>query len=92
MTISQILMEQNYLRSQDAVYIKKGLATGTPVSSIFSEIYLQYMENTKISEVLLKHHIQRYFHYVHDILIVYKEDKTCTMFGFKNILQLQIGQ
>jgi hypothetical protein len=41
-----------------------------------SEIYLQYIENTKIFDILLKHHITEYFLYVDDILIVYKKDKT----------------
>jgi hypothetical protein len=49
---------------------------GAPTSSIFSEIYLQYIENNKIFDVLLKHHVKGYFCYVDDILIVYKEDKT----------------
>jgi hypothetical protein len=33
-----------------------------------SEIYLQYIENTKIFDILLKHHITGYFRYVDDIL------------------------
>ena len=45
---------------------------GTPTSSIFSKIYLQYLENTKILDIVLKSHIIGYFRYVVDILIIYK--------------------
>jgi pyruvate/oxaloacetate carboxyltransferase len=42
----------------------------TPTSSVFfPEIYLQYMENTKIVDVLLQHNVIGYFRYVDDILI-----------------------
>jgi hypothetical protein len=44
--------------------------------SIFSEIYLQYLENTKIFDILVKHHIIVYFRYVDDILLVYKNNVT----------------
>jgi hypothetical protein len=49
---------------------------GMPTSSIFSEIYLQYSENKKILDILLKSHIIGYFHYVDDILIIYKNGTT----------------
>jgi hypothetical protein len=49
MKISQILIKQNYLQFQDTLYIQEeGLAMGAPSSSIFSEIYLQHTENTKL--------------------------------------------
>jgi hypothetical protein len=47
-----------------------GLAMGAPTSSIFSEIYLQLLENQKIYQLLNKHNIKGYFRYVDDILIV----------------------
>jgi hypothetical protein len=49
---------------------------GALTSSIFSEIYLQYIENTKIFKLLLRHKVEGYFRYVNDILIIYKEDQT----------------
>jgi hypothetical protein len=77
MKIAQVLIEQNYFQYQDTTYIQsKGLAMGAPASSIFSEIYLQWLENTKIVEFLTKHKIEGYLRYVDDILIIYKEDKT----------------
>ena len=57
MKISQILIKQNYFRFQDTIYTQEeGLAMGAPISSIFSEIYLQHIENTNIVDILLKHH------------------------------------
>jgi hypothetical protein len=47
---------------------------GSPTSSIFSEIYLQYIENTTLYNILKHGNIIGYFRYVDDILIVY--DKT----------------
>jgi len=49
---------------------------GEPTSSIFSEIYLQYIENIKFYDILIKHQIEGYFRYGDDILIIYKESKT----------------
>ena len=46
---------------------------GAPVSSIFSEIYVQYLEHTKIFDILVKHKLVGYFRYVDDILLIYKE-------------------
>jgi hypothetical protein len=59
MKILQILIEQNYFRFHDAIYTEnEGLAMGAPTSSVFSETYLQYIENTEICDVLLKHQVE----------------------------------
>lgn len=44
--------------------------------SVFPEIYLKYLENIKIFDILVKHHIIGYFRYADDILIVYKNNAT----------------
>ena len=31
---------------------------GAPTSSIFSEIYLQYIKNTKCYDILIEHHTE----------------------------------
>jgi hypothetical protein len=49
---------------------------GAPSSSMFSEIFLQHIEVTKIVNILLQYHIVGYFRYVDDILIVYKQNLT----------------
>jgi hypothetical protein len=75
--LSQVLIKQNYFQYQDIQYIQEEvLAMGMPTSSIFSEIYLQYSKNKKILYILLKSHIIGYFHYVDDILIIYKNETT----------------
>jgi len=75
--ISQVLIEQNYFLFQDIICIQNaGLAMGAPTSSIFSEIYPQYIENTKFCEILVRHKIEEYFRYVDDILLMYKQDQT----------------
>jgi hypothetical protein len=59
MKIAQVIVKQNCFRFQDTIYVQnEGLATGAPTSSIFSEIYLQYIENTKIFELLLRHKVE----------------------------------
>jgi hypothetical protein len=77
--ITQVIVEQNYFRFQDTINVQnEGLAMGAPTSSILSEVYLQYIENTKIAYLLLKHNVEGYFRYVDDILVTYKEDRTNT--------------
>jgi hypothetical protein len=44
---------------------------GAPTSSIFPEIYLQYLENNKIFDIPVKHHIIGYFWYADNTLLVY---------------------
>jgi hypothetical protein len=40
---SHNLVEQNYFRFHDTIYVRnEGLAMGVPTSSIFSEVYLQF--------------------------------------------------
>jgi len=63
------------LNSVGKTYVQsEGLALGAPTSSIFSEFYLQHLENTKIYALLLDHNIEGYFRYVDDILIAYNEN------------------
>ena len=56
--LSKIIINQNYLQFEDMTCRQhEGLAMGAPTSSIFSEFYLQYQENSKIYD-LLRSHIQ----------------------------------
>ena len=47
---------------------------GAPTSSILSEINLQFLENTKIFNILKKEKIIGYFRYMDDIIIIYNEN------------------
>jgi len=49
---------------------------GAPTSSILSEIYLQFLENTKIFDILKDKKVTGYFRYMDDILIIYNENTT----------------
>jgi hypothetical protein len=70
--ISSLLIAQNYFSFQDTVYLqKKDLTMGAPTSYTFSEIYLQYIKNTKICDILLNSQVEGYFRYVDNILMVY---------------------
>ena len=72
----KVLAKQNYFQYTDSQCIQEqGPAMGAPTSSIFSEIYLQYLENTNIFDILINYQIVEYLRYVDDILIVYKENK-----------------
>jgi hypothetical protein len=48
---------------------------GTPTSSLFPKIYLQYLEHTKILYILVKY-LDGYFKYVDEILIDHKNNVT----------------
>jgi hypothetical protein len=74
--ISNTIMKQNYFQFLNTFYLQeKGLAMLSPTSSIFSKIYLQYIENTAIYDILRHNNIAGYFRYV-DILIVYNNTTT----------------
>lgn len=54
---------------------------GAP-TSVFSEIFLQFIEHTVIFDILIKQHVVGYFRYVDDILIIYDSKIT----DIKNVL------
>ena len=75
--IARLIIAQNYFKFQEKTYLQKnGLAMGAPTSSILSEIYLQFTENTKIYDILRHSKVQGYFRYVDDILLVYEDNLT----------------
>jgi hypothetical protein len=74
--LSKTIIDQNYFQFLDKTYIQtEGLDMGAPTSSIFSELYLQFLGNSTIHNILLNYDIKGYFRYVDDILIVYDEEK-----------------
>jgi hypothetical protein len=75
--ISNTLIKQNYFQFLNRLYWQeKGLAMGSPTSSIFSQIYLQYIQNTAIFDILKYNNAIGYFRYIDDILIVYNKTTT----------------
>jgi len=75
--ITKLITRQNHFQFLNQLYRQdNGLAMGAPTSSIFSEIFLQHMENTTIYKILTQNHIIGYFRYVEDILIIYNKSHT----------------
>jgi len=73
--LTRLIVTQNYFRFQDKTYLQKNsLAMGAPTSSALSEIYLQFMENTKIFDILCRSKVEGYYRYVDDI--IYDENRT----------------
>jgi len=48
---------------------------GAPISSIFSEVYLESLQNKEVYYLLIKHNVTGYFRYVDDVLIIYDRSK-----------------
>jgi len=70
--ITNLITAQNYFKFQDKTFLQTdGLAMGAPTSSVLPELYIQYLENTTILDILCKFKILGHFRYVDDILIVY---------------------
>jgi bifunctional pyridoxal-dependent enzyme with beta-cystathionase and maltose regulon repressor activities len=60
--LTKTIIDQNYLQFLDMTHIQsEGLAMVSPTSSILPEFYLQYLENSKIVNLLLDHNIEGYF-------------------------------
>ena len=75
--ITKIIIQQNYFQFLNSFFIQERvLAMGSPTSSVFSEIFLQHIENTAIFDILVHNNIIRYFRYVDGILIVYNDTTT----------------
>jgi hypothetical protein len=71
------VLEQNYFAHNHIIYQQmEGLAMGAPTSSIFSEVFVQYLEHTQIAGILTKYNFIAYHRYVDDILIIYNNDNT----------------
>jgi hypothetical protein len=49
---------------------------GAPTSSIFSELFIQYMEHTLLYDIVTHNQVLGYYWYVDDILLVYDDPST----------------
>jgi len=76
-TITNTVLEQNYFVFQNTSYSQtSGLAMGAPSSAVLLEMFLQYLEHTKIIDILIQHNIIGYFRFVDDILVIYDTNLT----------------
>jgi hypothetical protein len=75
--IVNTVLKQNYFNFDNHTFKQiDGLAMGAPTSALFSEIYIQKIEHTKIIKILVENNICNYLRYVDDIILVY--DVTAT--------------
>ena len=73
LTISRLIISQYDFRFQDKTYLQRnGLAMDAPTSSILSEIYLQYLEKTKIYDILKEARVEGYFTLAYVIILCNK--------------------
>jgi hypothetical protein len=73
------VLSQNYFTFQHRIYQpKQGIATGSPISGIIAEIFLQHFEDTSIKHLLDTKNLAFYTRYVNDILIIYDMTRTCS--------------
>jgi hypothetical protein len=74
------VLKQNYFKFDNHMFKQiDGLAMGAPTSALFSEIYIQKIEHTKIASILRNNNIHSYSRYVDDILLVYDVTNTDIM-------------
>ncbi len=66
------ICNQNYFTFSNKYYTQtKGLAMGSPISSILSEVYIQDLENKIILGIKNMHNVLLWNRYVDDILVIY---------------------
>jgi hypothetical protein len=77
MKLTKTIRDQNYFQFKNENYIQtEGLTMGAPTSAILSEIYMQFLENNIIHNILKPHNIKGYFRYVDVILIIYSNTES----------------
>jgi hypothetical protein len=70
------VLRQNYCQFADSFYQpEKGVAVGSPISSIVVEIFLQYYEENTVKYHLENKRILFYNRYVDDILIIFDSSR-----------------
>jgi hypothetical protein len=75
LNITRLITEQNYFKFNNRTCTQNnGLAMGAPTSAIFAEIFLQFLENTTIFDILKTMEVIGNYRYVDDILIIYNDN------------------
>jgi hypothetical protein len=77
LNLLELIIDRNYIQHNDQYYKQtEGLAMGAPTSAILAEVYIQFLEYTKIANILKKYQIVDYHRYLDDILIIYNAQRT----------------
>jgi hypothetical protein len=75
--VYDLIIKQNYFSHEEHFWQQKeGLAMGAPFSALLSEIFLQFIEENYILNILTNNNILGYYRYVDDILIIYDHIST----------------
>jgi hypothetical protein len=75
-TLLETILQQNYFSFQNNTYQpEKGVSVGSPISNT-AEIFLQYLKNTNLKQILKTKNIYFYARYVDDILMIYNAKHT----------------
>ena len=75
-SLLETLLSQNHFIYRNKIYQReKGVSLGSPISSLITEMLLQYHEDTHINHLLDTKNIALYTRYVDDILIIYDTTK-----------------
>jgi len=73
----KVILKQNYFQYNNQFFQpEKGIALGSPISNTIAEIYLQFLEEIYIKQLLKIKELVYYIVYVDDILIVFNQNKT----------------
>jgi hypothetical protein len=90
--LTKTITNQNYFQFMKENYVQaEGLAMGAPTSAILSEIYLQFLENSVIYNILKTHNIEGYFRYVDDVLNEFNQITPKLKFTIEEELQQKIN-
>jgi hypothetical protein len=70
--LTKTIANQNYFQFRNENYVQtKGLGMGAPTSAILSEIYMPFLQNNVLNNILKTNNIKSYFRYVDYIFIIY---------------------
>jgi hypothetical protein len=71
-SLLHIILQQNYLSFQNNIFQpEKRISMGSPISGIINEIFLQYLENIHLNQILEEKRTVFYTRYVDTIFIIY---------------------
>jgi len=72
----KVILKRNYFQYNNQFFQQdKGITMGSPISSTLAEVYLQFMEETHIKQLMENQEIIYYKRYVDDILIIFDHNK-----------------
>ena len=72
----KVILGQNYFQYNNQFFQQdKGITMGSPISSTLAEVYLQFIEETRIKQLMENQEIIYYKRYVDDILIIFDHNK-----------------